>query len=341
MFSLQTIWKRSQPVIISGVKERLNSQVWQPSVLAEIPEPHYDADQPETAAISHGQTIKKFFEGYSSPAKRSQSEAGEAVSLRFRENWPSQEDQFPELLPAQYKDMMAVLPLADYTTRDGVLNLASRLPDCFVRLDLGPRLWGGYAKATYNLQYNVSDAIHVNVHNVQTKSGLAGLTDILKSSGCDEQFVTAAESSGNKMTALWHIFPPSEAEKIKEFVNKNIKDPKKKPKDPLWLGTMYLKEKLLEKLRTEQGVVPWCFVQSEGEAVIVPSGSPYQVKILNSSLYCQSEFVSPQHMKDSIRLSFSDLLNDDRLQVKNVIFHACKDALSVLTQPADPSSKEK
>ena len=237
---------------------------------------------------------------------------------------------------------MAALPLPDYTTRDGVLNLASRLPDCFVRLDLGPRLWGGYSKATYNLQYNVSDAIHVNVHSVQSKSGGAqpGLADILKSSGCDEQFVAAAESSGNKMTALWHIFPPSQAEKIKEFVNKNIKDPKKKPKDPLWLGTMYLKEKMLEKLKTEHGITPWCFVQSEGEAVIVPSGSPYQVKILNSSMYCQSEFVSPQHMRDSIRLSFSDLLNDDRLQVKNVIFHACKDALSVLTQPAD-SSKEK
>ena len=103
---------------------------------------------------------------------------------------------------------------------------------------------------------------------------------------------------------------------------------------------MYLKEKLLEKLKAEQGVSPWTFLQRDGEAVIVPSGSPYQVKILRSSMFCQSEFVSPQHMKDSMRLSFSDVLNDDRLQVKNVIFHACKDALSVLEKPAD-SSKEK
>lgn len=236
---------------------------------------------------------------------------------------------------------MAALPLADYTTREGVLNLASRLPDCFVRLDLGPRLWGGYAKATYNLQYNVSDAIHVNVHSAGAGTVVPGLVDILQASGCDEQFVTAAKTDGgSKMTALWHIFPPSQAEKIKEFVNRHIKDPKKKPKDPLWLGTMYLKEKMLERLATELGVKPCCFVQREGEAVIVPSGSPYQVKILNSSMYCQSEFVSPQHMKDSIRLSFSDLLNDDRLQVKNVIFHACKDALSVLSQPAESSGEK-
>ena len=316
--------------------ERLTSQLWQPAELAEIPEPHYDSAQPETAAISDGQTIKAFFQGYGT------SGGEERDQLRFRENWPgTQEEGFAELLPAQYRDIMAALPLADYTTREGVLNLASRLPDCFVRLDLGPRLWGGYAKATYNLQYNVSDAIHVNVHSAGAGTVVPGLVDILQASGCDEQFVTAAKTDGgSKMTALWHIFPPSQAEKIKEFVNRHIKDPKKKPKDPLWLGTMYLKEKMLERLATELGVKPCCFVQREGEAVIVPSGSPYQVKILNSSMYCQSEFVSPQHMKDSIRLSFSDLLNDDRLQVKNVIFHACKDALSVLSQPAESSGEK-
>merc|ERR1712038_2015524 len=155
----------------------------------------------------------------------------------------------------------------------------------------------------------------------------------------DEETMKQAETSSAKMGALWNVFHPKDAEKIKEFVNKNIKDPKKKPKDPLWIGTMYLKEKLLEKLKAEQGVSPWTFLQRDGEAVIVPSGSPYQVKILRSSMFCQSEFVSPQHMKDSMRLSFSDVLNDDRLQVKNVIFHACKDALSVLENPDSQTEK--
>ena len=325
---------------MAGVKEGLDSQLWQPSALAQIPDNNFDPDQPDTSAITHGQTIRKFFEGYENPSKRAQSESGEVLSLRFRENWPSQEDHFSELLPSQYKDLMSHLPLSQYTSRQGVLNLASRLPDCFVRLDLGPRLWGGYAKATYNLQYNVSDAIHVNVDSMQYKSQEGNVMDILKSSGCDQEFLKTAESDSQKIVSLWHVFHPKDAEKIKEFVNKNIKDPKKKPKDPLWIGTMYLKEKLLEKLKAEQGVSPWTFLQRDGEAVIVPSGSPYQVKILRSSMFCQSEFVSPQHMKDSMRLSFSDVLNDDRLQVKNVIFHACKDALSVLEKPAD-SSKEK
>jgi len=107
-----------------------------------------------------------------------------------------------------------------------------------------------------------------------------------------------------------------------------------------WIGTIYLKEKLLEKLKSEHGIQPWTFTQCQGDGVIIPSGAPYQVKIINASVYCQSEFVSPEHMKDSMKLSFSDVLNDDRLQVKNVVFHACKDALSVLENPKDSLSEK-
>lgn len=316
----------------------MDSKLWLPNILAEIPDHNYDPNVPDTSAITHGQTIKKFFDGYENLSKRPVGDNGETLHLRFKENWPAQEDHFAELLPNQYKDMMANLPLTEYTSREGVLNLASRLPDCFVRLDLGPRLWGGYTKATYNLQYNVSDAVHVMVHN--NKDAKSDIPEILKSSGCDGEIVKMAESNSAKVGALWHVFHPKDADKIKEFVNNNIKDPKKKPRDPLWIGTMYLKEKMMEKLKTEHGITPWMFLQNLGDGVVIPSGAPYQVKILNSSMYVQSEFVSPEHMKDSMKLSFSDVLNDDRLQVKNVVFHACKDALSVLENPTDSQTEK-
>jgi len=74
---------------------------------------------------------------------------------------------------------------------------------------------------------------------------------------------------------------------------------------------------------------------------IIPAGAPYQVKVLNSSLFCQSEFVSPEQMRQVMRLSFTDIGQqfDDRLQVKNVVFHSCKDALSILERP-DKEEKE-
>ena len=117
---------------------------------------------------------------------------------------------------------------------------------------------------------------------------------------------------------------------------KNTKvESKNKPKDPLWVGHMYLKDRLLDKLEIETGIKPWTFVQSLGEGVIVPTGSPFQVKVLNSSLFCQSEFVSSEQMHQVMKLSFTDVGQqfDDRLQVKNVVFHSCKDALSILERP--------
>ena len=38
------------------------------------------------------------------------------------------------------------LPLPEYTKRDGRLNLAARLPNFFVRPDLGPKMYNAYGK---------------------------------------------------------------------------------------------------------------------------------------------------------------------------------------------------
>eukprot|EP00091_Calanus_sinicus_P016687 TRINITY_DN36185_c0_g1_i1.p1 TRINITY_DN36185_c0_g1~~TRINITY_DN36185_c0_g1_i1.p1 ORF type:complete len:109 (-),score=8.14 TRINITY_DN36185_c0_g1_i1:5-331(-) len=108
---------------------------------------------------------------------------------------------------------MSNLPLKEYTVREGILNLASRLPDCFVRLDLGPRLWGGYSKSTYNLQYNVSGMIHVMFHTSQNKDLKGDVVDVLKSTGCDELSLKIAKDNPNKVGAIWHVFHPSDADK--------------------------------------------------------------------------------------------------------------------------------
>ena len=330
------MWKRAQPVVVTGLAGRLQARLWAADTLADLPDHTYDPATPDTSAISHGQSIKKFFEGFNTVSKRPTTDAGEPITLKFRENWPSQEDHFAELLPAQFKDLMGALPLRDYTSREGRLNLAARLPECFVRLDLGPRMWGGYSKATFNLQYNVADAIHMMVARGEAKDLKGDLGEVLLATGCDQTSAELALEAPNKVGAIWHIFHPSQADKIKDFVMKNSKaDQKKKPKDPLWVGHMYLKERLLEKLETETSIKPWTFVQSVGEGVIVPAGAPYQVKVLNSSLFCQSEFVSPEQMRQVMKLSFTDVGQqfDDRLQVKNVVFHSCKDALSILECP--------
>ncbi len=46
----------------------------------------------------------------------------------------------------RFDDLMENLPLPEYTKRDGRLNLASRLPNFFVRPDLGPKMYNAYGK---------------------------------------------------------------------------------------------------------------------------------------------------------------------------------------------------
>lgn len=50
------------------------------------------------------------------------------------------------LSSSRFDDLMANIPLPEYTRRDGKLNLASRLPNYFVRPDLGPKMYNAYGK---------------------------------------------------------------------------------------------------------------------------------------------------------------------------------------------------
>lgn len=67
----------------------------------------------------------------------------------------------------RFNDLMKVLPMGEYTQRGGRLNLASRLPDCFVKPDLGPKMYTAYGAptgGTTNLHLDISDAVNVMVY---------------------------------------------------------------------------------------------------------------------------------------------------------------------------------
>ena len=49
----------------------------------------------------------------------------------------------------RFEDLMRVLPLPEYTRRDGKLNMTASLPDFFVKPDLGPKMYNAYGKKTF------------------------------------------------------------------------------------------------------------------------------------------------------------------------------------------------
>jgi len=52
----------------------------------------------------------------------------------------------------RFDDLMKNIPLPEYTRRGGKLNLASRLPNYFVRPDLGPKMYNAYGKEFFTLK---------------------------------------------------------------------------------------------------------------------------------------------------------------------------------------------
>lgn len=58
---------------------------------------------------------------------------------------------------------MENLPLPEYTKRDGRLNLAARLPNFFVRPDLGPKMYNAYGERDW-LTHLFSPFLHYNLY---------------------------------------------------------------------------------------------------------------------------------------------------------------------------------
>jgi len=78
-------------------------------------------------------------------------------------------------------------------------------------------------------------------------------------------------------------------------------------------------------------------VQCYGDAVFVPAGAPHQVQNLHNCIKIAEDFVSPEnvsqcfHLTQEFRqLSDTHTNHEDKLQIKNIIYHQMKDACSVL-----------
>lgn len=163
------LWKRGQPVLVSNVAAKLDESLWTPdSFSKDFGDYKNDLVDCITGKVVGNHQMKKFWDGFSSVSKRIRDENGEPMILKLKD-WPPTDD-FAQTLPSRFQDLMAALPLPDYTLREGKHNLVTRLPAEFMRPDLGPKMYIAYDsssvtdKATTNLHLDVSDAVNVLVH---------------------------------------------------------------------------------------------------------------------------------------------------------------------------------
>ncbi|KAK6154706.1 hypothetical protein DH2020_008954 [Rehmannia glutinosa] len=129
--------------------------------------------------------------------------------------------------------------------------------------------------------------------------------------------------------ALWNVFRREDIPKLMEYISIHWKDFGKAGNiiddcvsRPLYDGVVYLNRYHTSKLKEEFGVEPWSFEQHIGEAVFIPAGCPFQVRHLQSSVQLGLDFLSPESLAESLRLSkeIRGLPNDHdaKLQVLEV-----------------------
>lgn len=348
----QDQWKRGQPIMVSDVSRNLSMDLWHPdSFIRDFGDEKNDLVNCLNGNILSNQSMRKFWEGFEHITKRMKDDKGNPMLLKLKD-WPPGED-FAELMPTRFNDLIKCLPLGEYTQRNGRLNLASRLPDCFVRPDLGPKMYNAYgsaelsSKGTTNLHLDISDAVNVMVYIGIPRDGpdesylKTEAYKAIDEAGCDIMMRRRVRDKNETVGAIWHIYASKDADKIRDLLNKVAveRGERLEPNhDPIHDQSWYLDQTLRERLYKDYGVEGYPIAQCLGDAVFIPAGAPHQVRNLHNCIKVAEDFVSPEniyhcfHLTHEFRvLSDTHSNHEDKLQIKNIIYHAVKDAIASLT----------
>ncbi|XP_031204493.1 probable JmjC domain-containing histone demethylation protein 2C isoform X3 [Mastomys coucha] len=347
-------WKQGQPAVVSGVHKKMNISLWKAeSISLDFGDHQADLLNCKDSIVSNA-NVKEFWDGFEEVSKRQKNKGGETVVLKLKD-CPSGED-FKTMMPARYEDFLRSLPLPEYCNPEGKFNLASHLPGFFVRPDLGPRLCSAYGVAaakdhdigTTNLHIEASDVVNVLVYvGIAKGNGVLSKAGILKKfeeEELDDVLRKRLKDSSEIPGALWHIYAGKDVDKIREFLQKISKEQGLEvlpEHDPIRDQSWYVNRKLRQRLLEEHGVRACTLIQFLGDAIVLPAGTLHQVQNFHSCIQVTEDFVSPEHLVQSfhltqeLRLLKEEINYDDKLQVKNILYHAVKEMVRALKMHED------
>ncbi|KZT26000.1 hypothetical protein NEOLEDRAFT_1050237, partial [Neolentinus lepideus HHB14362 ss-1] len=263
--TFRSFWSKGQPILVKNVLHNMQG-IWSPKYFTDT----YGSDAVSVVDCetnhSSRTTVRDFFQDFELGICD-----GNALKLK---DWPP-DTEFSTKFPQLYKAFIDALPVPDFTRPDGICNLTAHFPLNGVVPDLGPKMYNAYGtrqhsqSGTTHLHIDVTAAVNLMLHVRSAADGTSG-------------------------SALWHIFPRSTAQSIRQLIRETLTDDK--GGDPIHNQKTYLLPEMLSCLRAEN-VIPWTIKQHPGEAVFIPSGCPHQVCNLSNSIKVALDFLSLEDLR--------------------------------------------
>ncbi|KAM5142381.1 putative JmjC domain-containing histone demethylation protein 2C isoform 2-T2 [Mantella aurantiaca] len=342
-------WKQGKTVLVSGNHKKMNLNFWKSETICQdFGEHQGDLLNCKEGIVSSG-IVKEFWDGFEDVSKRQKLKNGETILLKMKDQ-PSGDD-FKNMMPSRHEDFFRMLPVPEYLNPEGRFNLASHMPAFFVRPDLGPRMCSAYGviatkdldTGTTNLHIEVSDMVNILVYVGAVRGNASATKSVVlkkfEEEDMDENVRKRLKDASELPGSLWHVYETKDADKIRDFLHKAAKEQCLEilpDHDPIRDQNWYLNKKLRQSLLEDYGVKSHTLIQFLGDAVILPAGAIYQVQNFHSCVHVTQDFVSPEHLVHSfhltqeLRISKEEINFDDKLQVKNILYHSVKEMVRAL-----------
>lgn len=332
-------WLKKKPVIFCNVDSNLDMALWRPDkVIENIGHLELNLVDWVYEKCTSKMKLTHFFSWFIEGESNTKRKQGGTLKLN---NWPPHEN-FVDVLPEHFHDFTRSLPLSEYT-HDGSLNLVNHLPNCFLKPDLGPKMFAAdgnvihLQKGTTNLHLDAADAVNVlvyaNVPKDIDEMRKRKVYEALDDAGCDQL------AEGDTLPgALWHIYSPGDADKIRSLLIKRASELGVRINcDPIHDQSWYLDKALRRRLYDEYCVQGYAIAQCVGNAIYIPAGAAHQVRNIFDCIKVAEDIVTPENVSTCIDITreFCALpkkhaQHEDKLQIKHIIFHAVKNAASVI-----------
>ncbi|XP_064031700.1 lysine-specific demethylase hairless isoform X2 [Pogoniulus pusillus] len=321
----QEHWRRGQPVLVSGLQKRLEGKLWGPeSFMAAAGQQALEVVNLRAPQSRLRMGSREFWDGFTAPQEQG---GGDLLKL---------ESGFGDKDKCRAANLSASLPLPEYCSASGRLNLATYLRGQRGRCWLRPRVCAAYGVqpqdrsiGTKNLTVEATDCISILVHAEVARQ------DVLlpaAADGLDALLKERLGNAGSQPGALWHIFRAEDASRIQEFLQEASEEQGQEGEATAAPPSLYLDLSSRRRLREQWGVSGWTLLQFLGDAVLVPAGAPHQVQSLTSTISVEQRFLSPENIAH-LRHHGAPLpraARQLRAQVDGMILAAVQEALEVL-----------